>query len=62
LDRFFETESKRAFGEPQGTEKLREVALALRPFPVIAIGGITSENSALCLVESGEWYCGDQYV
>ena len=54
----FETESKRAFGEPQGTEKLCEVALALRPFPVIAIGGITSENSALCLVNRASGIAG----
>jgi thiamine-phosphate pyrophosphorylase len=46
----FETESKRAFGEPQGLEKLAEVAVELQPFPVIAIGGITTENAALCLV------------
>ena len=54
----FETDSKRAFGEPQGTEKLREVALALRPFPVIAIGGITSENSALCLMNRASGIAG----
>ena len=45
----FDTESKRAFGEPQGLDKLREVALALRPFPVIAIGGITADNVDQCL-------------
>ena len=54
----FKTESKRAFGEPQGPDKLREVALALRPFPVIAIGGITSENSALCLVNGANGFAG----
>ena len=54
----FETESKRAFGEPQGPDKLREVALALRPVPVIAIGGITSENSALCLVNGASGIAG----
>ena len=45
----FDTESKRAFGEPQGLDKLREVALALRPFPVIAIGGVTTDNVDQCL-------------
>lgn len=54
----FETESKRAFGEPQGTEKLAEVSLALRSFPVIAIGGITSENSALCLSSGASGFAG----
>ena len=41
----FDTESKRAFGAPQGLDKLREVTRALGEFPVIAIGGITQENS-----------------
>ena len=45
----FETESKRAFGPPQGLEKLRDVARALDEFPVLAIGGITLENIPACL-------------
>ncbi|HEX5873704.1 MAG TPA: thiamine phosphate synthase [Pyrinomonadaceae bacterium] len=45
----FETESKRAFGAPQGVEKLREVCAELGDFPVIAIGGITLENAKACL-------------
>jgi thiamine-phosphate pyrophosphorylase len=45
----FETESKRAFGPPQGLDKLRDVTLALDKFPVLAIGGITLENIAACL-------------
>ena len=45
----FDTESKRAFGEPQGLEKLREVTNALGEFPVLAIGGITRENLAACI-------------
>ncbi len=45
----FDTESKRVFGEPQGLDKLREVALAVQPFPVIAIGGITTDNVDQCL-------------
>jgi len=44
----FETESKKAFGEPQGIEKLKQV-VALAPLPVIAIGGITLENAGECL-------------
>ena len=42
----FETESKRAFGPPQGLAKLREVTRELGDFPVLAIGGITLENAA----------------
>ena len=44
----FETESKREFGPPQGLEKLREVSSELGTFPVIAIGGVTVENSVEC--------------
>jgi thiamine-phosphate pyrophosphorylase len=44
----FETESKRAFGPPQGVDKLGEVTRELGEFPVLAIGGITLENVAEC--------------
>jgi len=44
----FETESKRAFGEPQGLDKLAEVARNLGEFPVVAIGGITLDNVDEC--------------
>lgn len=44
----FETESKRAYGPPQGLEKLREVTKDLEGFPVIAIGGITIDNAQRC--------------
>jgi thiamine-phosphate pyrophosphorylase len=43
----FETESKRAFGEPQGLEKLR--AVTELSVPVVAIGGIDRENFEACL-------------
>jgi thiamine-phosphate pyrophosphorylase len=44
----FETESKRAFGPPQGLEKLREVTSGLTGFPVVAIGGVNLENVEEC--------------
>jgi len=44
----FDTESKRAFGEPQGTEKLQEVTHTLERFPVIAIGGVSVDNAGKC--------------
>lgn len=44
----FETASKRAYGEPLGLEKLEQVAGALRQFPVLALGGVTLENTAGC--------------
>ena len=54
----FETESKRAFGEPQGLDKLREVVSALGEFPVLAIGGITQENSEACIVAGASGIAG----
>lgn len=44
----FETESKRAYGQPQGLDKLSEVTRELGEFPVVAIGGITRENAGEC--------------
>ena len=44
----FQTESKLEFGVPQGTDKLSEVATTLRPFPVIAIGGVALKNVDEC--------------
>jgi thiamine-phosphate pyrophosphorylase len=44
----FDTPSKRAFGSPQGLERLREVCRGLST-PVIAIGGINESNAADCI-------------
>jgi len=44
----FDTESKRAFGEPQGLEKLQELTSELPDFPVLAIGGVTLDNAGAC--------------
>ena len=44
----FATPSKAAFGAPQGLERLAEVCRAVS-IPVLAIGGVTLENSAACL-------------
>ena len=44
----FETESKRAYGEPQGLDKLGEITRELGEFPVVAIGGITLDNVGEC--------------
>jgi thiamine-phosphate pyrophosphorylase len=41
----FDTPSKRAFGPPIGLDKLSEAAHKLAPFPLLALGGITSENA-----------------
>src|SRR5580693_4079112 len=44
----FATPSKAKFGEPQGVEKLAAVCSAVS-VPVIAIGGITLENTGECI-------------
>jgi thiamine-phosphate pyrophosphorylase len=44
----FATPSKQKFGEPQGLAKLSAVCGEVG-IPVLAIGGITPENTALCL-------------
>jgi len=54
----FDTQSKRAFGEPQGLDKLREVASDLGEFPVIAIGGITRENFSACVAAGASGIAG----
>ena len=41
----FASASKRAYGPPLGVEQLREATLALSPFPLIALGGISRENA-----------------
>jgi thiamine-phosphate pyrophosphorylase len=43
----FATPSKQGFGPSQGTERLRQVCSAVS-IPVLAIGGITLDNSASC--------------
>jgi thiamine-phosphate pyrophosphorylase len=44
----FATPSKRAYGEPQGLERLREVCKRVA-IPVLAIGGVTVRNAEKCL-------------
>lgn len=45
----FETESKRGFGPPQGTDTLRKAVAVADGLPVIALGGITVANADECL-------------
>ncbi|MGI9034671.1 MAG: thiamine phosphate synthase [Pyrinomonadaceae bacterium] len=40
----FKTPSKENDGAPQGLEKLREVCEKLKPFPVLALGGVNETN------------------
>ena len=41
----FPTPSKEKYGRPLGVSKLAEAATELKPFPVIAIGGISTTNA-----------------
>ena len=44
----FETASKEIYGAPVGLEKLKEIAVELAPFPVLALGGVTTDNARDC--------------
>ena len=48
----FRSSAKGPYGEPQGLEKLTEVAVELAPFPVIALGGV-DELGALDCIRAG---------
>lgn len=54
----FETESKRAYGPPQGIEKLRQVTSELQGFPVLAIGGVTLDNAESCFAAGASGFGG----
>ena len=45
----FDTLSKRQYGEPLGLAELRKVTSELAPFPVLALGGVTTNNVADCI-------------
>lgn len=44
----FATSSKQQYGQPLGAEELAKVASSLKPFPVLALGGVTPERVADC--------------
>jgi thiamine-phosphate pyrophosphorylase len=54
----FETESKRAFGPPQGLEQLQRVTSELQGFPVLAIGGVTLDNAESCYASGASGFAG----
>jgi thiamine-phosphate pyrophosphorylase len=45
----FPTASKSEYGEPAGIENLARVSSALAPFPVLALGGLTSDRVTNCI-------------
>ena len=49
----FDSPSKRAYGAPLGTTALREAARLLSPFPLIALGGITTCENAREALSAG---------
>jgi thiamine-phosphate pyrophosphorylase len=45
----FQTPAKDDYGAPMGLQKLTQVASELKPFPVLALGGVTIGNAADCM-------------
>ena len=45
----FETPAKMKYGPPVGLQALSELASKIKPFPILALGGITIANAAECL-------------
>jgi len=45
----FETGSKLEYGRPLGLKALAEISRRLAPFPLLALGGISTENAQACL-------------
>jgi thiamine-phosphate pyrophosphorylase len=45
----FDTPSKRQYGESVGLTQLRKVTSDLAPFPVLALGGVTTDKVADCI-------------
>jgi thiamine-phosphate pyrophosphorylase len=45
----FETTSKAKYGPPRGRDALVKICFALKPLPILALGGISTANVAECL-------------
>jgi thiamine-phosphate pyrophosphorylase len=54
----FETSSKQRYGEPQGVRRLERVIKELKPFPVIALGGVNLDNVGQCLTAGASGVAG----
>ncbi|MGI8470508.1 MAG: thiamine phosphate synthase [Pyrinomonadaceae bacterium] len=58
----FKTPSKEIYGAPQGLEKLREVCEKLKPFPIIALGGIDETNFAHVLENGASGFAAIRFL
>jgi thiamine-phosphate pyrophosphorylase len=54
----FLTASKAEYGSAVGINQLESVAREVRPFPVLALGGVTLENAAECLRAGAQGIAG----
>jgi thiamine-phosphate pyrophosphorylase len=58
----FQTPSKDKYGAPQGVRKLLEVCEKLKPFPVIALGGIDETNFTEVLENGAKGFAAIRFL
>lgn len=58
----FHTASKAKYGEPQGLNKLREICEKLKPFPVVALGGIDETNYKTVLENGASGFAAIRFL
>lgn len=49
-------------GEPQGIENLRQICQRLKPFPIIALGGIDETNYRTCLENGARGFAAIRFL